>query len=45
VPDEEPEQALDRIRDGDPFIRTGVAPYEVWPWAPNIGVEELDRLK
>jgi uncharacterized protein YciI len=45
VPDEGVDQALDRIRDGDPFVRAGVAQYEVCPWAPNIGVEDLDRLK
>jgi uncharacterized protein YciI len=36
--------ALDRVRDGDPFTRTGMAQYELLPWAPNIGVEALDGL-
>lgn len=45
VPDGEDMLAvLDRIRDEDPFSRAGVAQYEIWPWAPNIGVEALDAL-
>jgi uncharacterized protein YciI len=45
VPDGDDAQgALDRIRDGDPFTRTGMAQYELLPWAPTIGVEALDRL-
>ena len=44
VPDHEIQAALDSIRDNDPFTRFGLAQYEVWPWAPTIGVEELDRL-
>ncbi len=41
VPDE---AALDAVRDGDPFIQARVAQYELLPWLPNIGVEDLDRL-
>jgi uncharacterized protein YciI len=44
VPDDAPQAALDRIRDGDPFTREGMVQYEVWPWAPAIGKEDLDRL-
>jgi uncharacterized protein YciI len=44
VPDEEPQAALDRIRDDDPFTREGMVQYEVWPWAPAIGKDDLDRL-
>ena len=44
VPDEEAQEALDRVRDGDPFTRTGMAQYELLPWAPTIGREALDRL-
>ncbi|HJU83879.1 MAG TPA: YciI family protein [Holophagaceae bacterium] len=45
VPEQLAVQAeLDRIRDEDPFTRTGCAQYEVMPWAPTIGLEELDRL-
>ena len=36
---------LDRIRDGDPFTRTGLAQYELLPWAPTIGKEKLDALE
>lgn len=36
--------ALDAIRDGDPFIREKLAQYELLPWLPTIGVEDLDRL-
>jgi len=35
---------LDRLRDADPFVREGVAQYELLPWQPNIGTEDLDRL-
>jgi uncharacterized protein YciI len=44
VPDHEIQATLDSIRDNDPFTRFGLAQYELWPWAPTIGVEELDRL-
>jgi uncharacterized protein YciI len=44
VPDEEAQESLDRVRDGDPFTRTGMAQYELLPWAPTIGREALDRL-
>jgi uncharacterized protein YciI len=36
--------ALDAIRDADPYTTTGCAQYELLPWKPNIGVEDLDRL-
>jgi uncharacterized protein YciI len=35
---------LDKIRDEDPFTKTGCAQYELLPWAPTIGLEDLDRL-
>ena len=35
---------LDQLRDADPFVKTGVAQYELLSWQPNIGVEDLDRL-
>jgi len=44
VPDDAVQATLDRIRDGDPFVRACVAQYELLPWAPSIGREELDRL-
>ena len=44
VPDDEVQATLDSIRDNDPYTRFGVALYEMWPWAPAIGTEDLDRL-
>ncbi len=44
VADEDVAGSLDRIRDGDPFVREGLAQYELLPWAPMLGVEGLDRL-
>ncbi len=36
--------ALDAIRDNDPFVKHGLVQYELLPWNPVIGKEELDRL-
>jgi uncharacterized protein YciI len=36
--------ALDAIRDADPFTKAGCAQYELLPWLPNTGLEDLDRL-
>ena len=36
--------ALDRIRDNDPFYQAGIAQYELLPWNPVIGAENLDRI-
>ena len=44
VPDEGAQEALDRVRDGDPYVREGVAQYELLPWMPGIGREALDAL-
>jgi uncharacterized protein YciI len=44
VPDDDVQGALDRVRDNDPFTHTGMAQYELLPWAPTIGVDALDRL-
>ncbi len=44
VNDENALKQLDQVRDGDPFIQHGVAQYELLPWLPTIGVEDLDRL-
>lgn len=44
VPDGNVQEALDRVRDGDPYVREGMAQYELLPWAPGIGKESLDRL-
>ena len=43
VADDGAHAALDRIRDADPFVRAGVAQYELLPWAPVIGRDALDR--
>lgn len=44
VPDGDVDGALDRVRDGDPFFKTGMAQYELMPWAPVIGKDSLDQL-
>ncbi len=44
VPDAGADAALSAVRDGDPFVKHGVAQYELLPWAPVIGKDELDRL-
>lgn len=35
--------ALLAVRDADPFFKHGMAQYELLPWLPNIGQEDLDR--
>jgi uncharacterized protein YciI len=44
VPDDDAQATLDSIRDNDPYTRFGVAQYELCPWAPAIGAEDLGRL-
>lgn len=44
VPDEGSAAALDAIREGDPLIVHGMAQYELLPWIPVIGKEDLDKL-
>jgi uncharacterized protein YciI len=44
VPDNEAQAALDSIRNNDPYTRFGMAQYELLPWSPGIGAEDLDRL-
>ncbi|HEX6629524.1 MAG TPA: YciI family protein [Gemmatimonadaceae bacterium] len=44
VSDDDAHAALDRVRDGDPYVQAGVAQYELLPWKPTTGVEALDRL-
>ena len=44
VPDEGAREMLDRIRDEDPYTKTGMAQYELLPWAPNIGAEALEKM-
>lgn len=36
--------ALDAVRDNDPFVKNGVAQYELIGWSPVIGKDDLDRL-
>ena len=44
VPDGDVQGALTRLRDGDPFYAKHIAHYEMFPWVPVIGKEELDKL-
>ena len=44
IPDEGAPEALLALRDADPYVKAGVAQYELLPWLPNIGKEYLDRL-
>lgn len=44
VPDHAPMETLQRVRDDDPFTRLGVVAYELLPWNPVIGREQLDTL-
>jgi uncharacterized protein YciI len=44
VPDENYIKELDKIRDGDPFVKHGVAQYEWLAWAPVMGVDGLNKL-
>lgn len=44
VPDENVQQSLTALRDGDPFFKKNIANYELIPWAPVIGKEDLDKL-
>lgn len=44
LPDPASDAALLAVRDGDPFVKHGVAQYELLPWLPNIGAEDLARL-
>jgi uncharacterized protein YciI len=44
VPDDDVIPALDRVRDGDPYVTFGLAQYELIPWNVGIGKEDLDRI-
>jgi uncharacterized protein YciI len=44
VPDDDPQAALDKIRDEDPYHQAGVAQYELLCWNVVLGKENLDRL-
>lgn len=44
LPENDVHGALDRIRDNDPYVQHGVVQYELLPWGPVIGKENLDKL-
>jgi uncharacterized protein YciI len=44
VSDDNSAEALDAIRDGDPFTKKALAQYELLPWIPVIGKDKLDAL-
>ena len=44
VPDDDPQAALDRVRDDDPYYQAGVAQYELICWNVVIGKDRLDAL-
>lgn len=44
LPEADP-NALDRIRDGDPYWQRGLANYELLLWNPGLGREALDTLR
>lgn len=44
VPDEGADAALLALRDGDPFVKRGIAQWEIQGWVPGIGKDDLDRL-
>jgi uncharacterized protein YciI len=44
LPEGNLDEQLDRIRDNDPFVKTGVAQYELLIWEPTFGREALDNL-
>lgn len=44
VSDENPQQALDAIRDADPYYQHGVVQYELIMWNVVIGKDDLDKI-
>ncbi|MCC6931050.1 MAG: hypothetical protein IT359_18810 [Gemmatimonadaceae bacterium] len=44
LPDEGTQEALDAVRDGDPFSQRGIAQYELLRWNPLIGKDALETL-
>lgn len=44
LPDEGADAALAALRDGDPYVKQGLAQWEIWNWVPVIGKEDLDRV-
>jgi len=43
VPDATAAQAMDQVRDNDPYWKAGVAQYELLGWNVKTGREDLDR--
>jgi uncharacterized protein YciI len=43
LPDGLPDAELLAIRDRDPYVVGGVAQWELLPWNPGMGKEDLDR--
>jgi hypothetical protein len=43
LPDGTPAAELFALRDGDPYVKGGVAQWELLPWNPVNGKENLDR--
>lgn len=39
-----PQAALDAVRDADPYYTAGVAQYELLPWNVVIGKDDLDGI-
>lgn len=44
VPSINTNEALNRIRDDDPFTKHSLAQYELLPWNVKTGLEDLDRI-
>lgn len=44
VPDEDPQRALDAVRDNDPFYAKHIAQYELVCWNVVLGKDSLDRI-
>lgn len=44
VPDDNPQRALDAVRDNDPFYQQHIAQYELHCWNVVIGRDDLDRI-
>jgi uncharacterized protein YciI len=43
LPDGAPDAQVLALRDQDPYVRAGVAQWEILPWSPVIVREDLDR--
>jgi uncharacterized protein YciI len=44
VPDADANEALDKIRDNDPFTIHKFAQYELLPWIVKTGFEDLEKI-